>query len=136
MVDRYDFAQWTNQAMQEMLRRNATLAVEQTAGREHEYSHHVVQHTICHKVLEDKQYNANLILLQNTPSLRQFVDTWVDLASNTTLLWHQGLGKQGIRDHRYDQTLLSLLLKCPYGENGKEAMPLTCNRRRLFSFQI
>jgi len=137
-VDRSKFSKWTKQAMALMDERNATFAIERTAATEDVYSHPVTQQAICGKMLHDKQYNANLLIMKNTPNIRQMVDDWVDFSANFTLLSVKGVPMQGktFKDHRFDQTLISLILKCRYQERGMELMPKTCNRRRLSSFQI
>jgi len=135
-VDRQGFAKWTKQAMRVMERRNATLAIERTAGTEEQYSHPVTQEAICGRQLKDRQYNANLIILKNTPNTRNMIDDWVNYSANFTLLSIRGLEQSNIKDHRYDQTLMSLTVKCQYHERGMEPMPPTCNQRKLTSFQI
>jgi len=76
--------------------------------------------------------------MKSTPTVRQLVDDWVNYSANLTLLSTHGLpkGNTATANHRFDQTLLSLTLKCQYREQGMQPMPKTCNGRVLSSFQV
>jgi hypothetical protein len=65
-------------------------------------------------VRESNQFNANAMVIRNSPKMRRFIDAWVDCVSN----WHMLSDENSIipngisfSENRHDQSILGLLVK-------------------------
>lgn len=134
-VDR-PVASWTANLMTAMMQTNHDLSLEQVPFKEWAFTKADTYYYFCGQLLTAKQdntgiYNANWILIRNTPAARQFVNYWVESAQRYHLIegsmLHDKLpNAPHFLDHRHDQSLLSNLLKCTYGEPMKEYYDYTC----------
>jgi len=65
-------------------------------------------------IKNSSQYAATFILLRNNPKTIKFISDWLDLCSKRELLMGEKFKKynqDGFKEHRHDQSALSLLLK-------------------------
>ena len=73
---------------------------------------------------ETAQYHSGLIILKKTPGVMSMVEEWVRLTTNVHWINHEPSVVQPnhaeFKEHRYDQSIISLLLKCRFEERGKE----------------
>ena len=74
---------------------------------------------------ESDQYQASVLFMRKTKAIVEFVQHWTYLVSNITLLDNEirveAAGNETV-DSRHDQSILSCLLKCRYGEPHRLAI--------------
>ena len=134
-VDREDFVSWTALLLETMIERGADLALEQMSFPEREWTKRDMYESLCPELLQGNdnadQYSGNFVLVQKNAQTMKFVKDWMEAAKNIHLISDEPSVKPNIatfRENRHDQSMLSLLIRCAYGEQGKTAFKWTCMR--------
>lgn len=131
--DMLDFFSWLPLLLETMVEWNSNLALYQLPYLEQEWTKRDVYQEFCpHRNLENDysgQYAGGHLILRKEEATIRLVEDWIDVMKN----WHWVSDEPStlpnlpqFQEHRHDQSLLSLLLKCKYGEPHKRTFPWTC----------
>lgn len=131
--DMLDFFSWLALLLETMVEEEANLALYQLPYLEQEWTKRDVYEHYCPflNIEHDKsgQYAGGHLILRKSDATLRLVQDWIDAIQN----WHFVSDEpstipniDGFQEHRHDQSLLSLLLKCKYGEPDKRVFPYTC----------
>jgi len=131
--DMLDFFSWLPLLLESMVEWNANLALYQMPFLEQEWTKRDVYEAFCPSlnIEEDKsgQYAGGHSIWRRDKATLKLVQDWVDAIQHFDWVNDKPSHKPNIlafREHRHDQLLLSLLLKCKYGEPQKRLFPWTC----------
>ena len=131
--DMLDFFSWLPLLLETMVEWNSNLALYQLPYLEQEWTKRDVYQEFCpSRDLErdsSGQYAGGHLILRKDNATLGLIEDWIDVMKN----WHWVSDEPStipnlpqFQEHRHDQSLLSLLLKCKYGEPHKRTFPWTC----------
>jgi hypothetical protein len=133
--DMLDFFSWLPLLLETMVEpeSNANLALYQLDFLEQEWTKRDVYEEFCptRNIETDKsgQYAAPHLILRKSKATVRFIQEWIQVMRNFHWVNDEPSKIPNVlsfREHRHDQSLLSLLLKCKYGEPNKRTFPYTC----------
>ena len=132
-ADMLDFFSWLPLLLETMLEWNANLALYQLPYLEQEWTKRDVYEIFCptRSIESDKsgQYAGGHLILRKDAATVKFIQEWTHAMRNFHWVSDEPSLVKNIPsflEHRHDQSLLSLLLKCKYGEPHKRPFPYTC----------
>lgn len=121
---------WMMELLETMVARQANFAVYHVHFPENQWTKRDLYQLLCGDIPsrdvakdESEQYAGTFFVLRKSPGTNAFVREYTRLISN----YHLVSDEKGelpeipvFREHRRDQSILSLLLKCKFMESGKE----------------
>lgn len=121
---------WLGELLETMISRQANMAVYQIFFPENQWTKRELYELLCTNVPErvlssdtSNQYSGHFLVLRKTTGTMDFIRQFTRLAANYHLLSDQpGIlpERPVFQQHRRDQSIISLLLKCHYREAGKQ----------------
>jgi hypothetical protein len=132
-ADAVDHMSWTPLLLETMVDRDLNFAIYEMHWLEREWTKRDVYEKYCPTVDPEKdesvQYSAMWMIVRKSNRTLQLISDWLE----TTKDYHDLNDEPsdldniaGFHEHRHDQSLLSLLLKCRYNEPQKQAFTWTC----------
>ena len=128
-ADLWDHLSWLPELLHAMKTRNANLALYHNNFPENAWTKRDVYELMCDAreryMPNDRsfQWHTGLLIVQKAPGTMELIRAWTRLVSN----YHWVSDEESLlpnypefKEHRRDQSLLSLLLKCKYREPEKE----------------
>jgi len=133
-VDVISHLSFTAPLLEEMQETGHTLAIYQQDWWERDWNKMDVFAAICGNNADPRedttgQYSAMWLTLRKTPSTVRLVETWRDWVSNYHYVSDENStipNPSFFQEHRHDQSILSLLLKCHYKEPDKVIFDYAC----------
>jgi hypothetical protein len=161
--DRTDFLSWIGLLIETMIHQKADLAAEQLPLLERQWTKGDAYKYFCQisgppsddredgktapetKFLypdddTSMQYGGSFLVVRRNARTMQLIGSWVWASRDYEMLSDE-LSKapsaKDFREHRHEQSFLSLVLKCRQREPAKTLFPYTClSDRNLYTFQI
>jgi hypothetical protein len=127
-VDLIDHLSWLPRLLEKMVATGKNGAIYELEFNEEDWTKADVLHNMCGErfvevYAKTRQYSGNFLVLRKEAATMKFVDEWIAASSN----FHWISDARSIypnvptfQEHRHDQSLISLLLKCKYHEPEKE----------------
>lgn len=142
--DMLDFFSWLPLLLETMMEWKANYAQYQMPYLEQEWTKRDVYETLCPnrnmEMDKSRQYAGGHVIVRKDEATMALIQDWLDAVANYHWVNDEPStvpNLQAFREHRHDQSLLSLLLKCKYMEQGKRVFPWTCLQTwALTTFQI
>ena len=142
--DRVDFLSWLPLLLETMQERDSNLALEQMPYKEKQWTKGDIYSYFNVSEIPDEdetfQYNGSLIVVRKNAATVQFIKDWLTAASDYHLLSDErsiARNAEGFEENRHDQSLLSMLLKQKYLEEGKKRAGWDClTVWKTFTFQL
>jgi hypothetical protein len=121
---------WLMELLETMISRQANFAAYHNFFPENEWSKRELYELLCSHLPErfmphdrSNQYTGHFFVLRKSPGAMDFMRQYVRLSANYHLLNDEPsvlADNPEFKEHRRDQSILSLLLKCRYGDSGKQ----------------
>ena len=126
-----------------MMQHHADLALYQIPETERQYNKHDVYVHFCPDRDQEKDlsrsYDAGWQVIIKTPGTVQFYQDWMKGVSNFHFINDEPSKLPNIRqfsEHRHDQSVLNLLLKCRYHEPDSQKYPEKVANADVMTFQF
>jgi hypothetical protein len=142
-LDLWDHIEWIPSLIDTMVEQQKNLALYQMTKLEQEWTKRDVFEEFCPGEQQQSsfQYSANFIVVRKAPATIDLMRQWSQAMSNYHWINDEPSNVPnvyGFQEHRHDQSLLSVILKCRFGEPGKQRYKgkTTLNNWSVEMFQL
>jgi hypothetical protein len=148
--DIVDRLEWTPYLIETMEARQVDIALYQQNYQERNWTKHDAYQYMCPDLQDpeedtSRQFAGGFQVVRKTLTSIKFYEEWIEALSRYDLVNDEPSTSPdhlGFREHRHDQSLLGLLLKCRYPLAKKQEITKTSNRKKdatfweLYTFQL